>query len=109
MIKFYHAANALHIWNLNNTDWGKRIIEAERCGRFKEIDKELANDWVTCACGKITADIPRNKEMNSPLDDQLDLLGVYFYQHVTNNDFLKAAETLINIEDRAQEVVNEKS
>lgn len=97
------AQRILERVGLANSHWGKRIIEAEVRGKFTFIDSEDAGDWVACACGKATADIPRDDD-NCPLDQDLIILGALFECNVSANRFIKAAETLVKIENRAIQV-----
>lgn len=90
------------------THWGRRIVAAmERGGRFTCRDKEDANGWTTCACGKQDARIPRDHEYGDPLDYGLVRLGVSFARSVSRHDPDTALLILLAIEDRAAEVLAE--
>ena len=52
------AKQYLELKRLDTTYWGKRIIAAENRGRFTDEDGYEAGDFVTCACGRLTVDIP---------------------------------------------------
>lgn len=107
-----HAAeNFLKKVKLENTEWGKRIIDAEYNGYFSEEDKRLASGWTTCACGRIQHDIARRCEgapgsfnYNAPLDSELRALGFNFMYYVDWNYILEAAKCLYKIEIRACKV-----
>jgi hypothetical protein len=85
---------------LDTTYWGKKIIAAEEYGAFAVGDIMQAEGWVTCACGKITQDIPRTAHI--PNDDTLAEMGVDFSQCVKKNWFMNAAVLLVKIENRAK-------
>ncbi len=100
------AEDVLNMAGLDTTYWGKKIIAAEKRGRFTKSNSNEASDWVTCACGKVTSDIPRNLDENSPvyktpIDYRLQERGFDFYNTVEDNEFLAAAQTLVAIENRA--------
>lgn len=52
--------------------WIRRIHEAEKRGRFTDTDKDLANQWCTCAVGEGTR-----------------LRGLPIYTAVVTNDTLR--------------------
>ena len=89
---------------LSRSHWGKRIIAAEKRGRFTKLDKDDASWWTTCACGKRDRRILRDLVF-APQDGSLRSCGAWFSSHVENNRFEEAAETLISIEARAREVL----
>ncbi len=102
------AKEYLELKGLDNSYWGKKIIAAEERGKFTASNRHHAADWVTCACGKITSDIPRTLDLdedshsyNVPLDSVLKDHGFSFYDNVEADRFLAAAETLVSIETRA--------
>ncbi len=66
-----------------------------------------AGSWVTCACGKVAEDIPRDPKLHDPLDLYLRKMGNTFHDFVVWDDFLGAAHNLNRIEKRALEVVME--
>lgn len=92
--------------NLHATHWGKRIITAEELHSTTRADINDSGAWPTCACGKQDPRIPRGLG-GAPLDENLEELGVAFYQHVCAHRFFEAAETLIAIERRAAEILAE--
>ena len=100
--------------NLQHSVWGKRIIKAQKSpDGFTERDKHESLSWVTCACGRVTPDIPRAPRGiaggNAPLDDELRGLGNTFHRKVRGGLTLGATKTLIAIEKRAIEVANSSS
>ena len=101
------AKQYLELKGLGTTYWGKKIIAAENRGRFTDFNLEQAGDFVTCACGRVTVDIPRGGDYHVPLDSELERLGMQFDLDVTYNNFLEAARTLAAIEARAHIVANE--
>jgi len=101
------AHDILHNADLHATHWGQRIIEAEQVGHFGSADIHDAAQWPTCACGKTTANIKREDWKDgsyAPIDAKLLKLGTRFENHVRDNDFATAAQTLVDIEVRASEV-----
>jgi hypothetical protein len=84
----------------DQTHWGKIIVAAENRGSFTDSNNDKAATWVTCACGRITQDIPRNRR-SRPLDAELIRLGNKFSFEVESNEFLSAARILLRIEARA--------
>jgi hypothetical protein len=86
--------------NLNTTYWGKIIIAAESRGFFTLKDAVEASSWVTCACGRVTEDIPR-QDTNRPQDYELFLNGCKFANRVGEDSFVNAAIVLSLIEKRA--------
>jgi hypothetical protein len=88
---------------LHESHWGRRIIAAED-GGFTGREKEDAFSWVTCACGKLDPRIPRYGS-KVPKDQTLTILGSQFYKAVDRDQPLRAAETLIDIEKRAAEIL----
>jgi hypothetical protein len=95
-----YAKRYLESAKLDKTFWGKKIIAAEKRGGFTLSNSSRAATWVTCACGKITQDIPRNRR-SRPLDAELIRLGNLFSTDVDTNDFLSTAYLLARIEKRA--------
>lgn len=103
------AEHLIKINNLKYTFWGHKIIEAEQHGGFCDYEKDLSNDWITCACGEVSKKITRNKISNAPTNFDIRQLGVEFNNFVHCNNFLGAAITLIEIEKTARKLENEKS
>lgn len=102
--------------NLDETHWGIRIVEAEASGKgFCTKDRNQANNWMTCACGMITYDIPRHCHPNdlghykqdAPEDGVLYNLGGLFYICISHGNYLEAAKVLVQIEDQARIVAKE--
>lgn len=97
------AKQILEDAGLAESHWGKRIIRAEVRGKFTKADRRDAKNWVTCACGQVTADIPRHND-NRPVDNDLWLSGAKFACDVAFDRYIRAAKILIEIEKRAIEV-----
>lgn len=93
------AFEVLNEAGLVDTYWGEQIIKAENKGRFTKEDRDKANGWTTCACGNITANIPR-LESGAPKDETLQHLGFEFWEAVENHYFVQAARILVRIEIR---------
>lgn len=100
------ATKILRKARLGSTHWGRRIIAAEKRGRFRRRQKDDACSWVTCACGKLDG-ISRGS-LGIPLDKDLQRLGHIFTDSVAANRFTKAAEALIAIEKRADQLAKKK-
>ena len=82
---------------LDQTVWGQIIINAEESDDgFSEADIERAENWRHCACGELSAEIPRDSEF-MPTDCVLKQLGHIFYSYVLNNDPAAAAVYLNKI------------
>ena len=96
---------AVLLWHakLHRTVWGKRIISAEIRGEFSARDRRDSSGWTTCACGRVTVDVPR-AHWGWPLDGRLYAAGARFLEAVCDNGFVKAARNLIQIERRAAAV-----
>jgi hypothetical protein len=94
------ARDYLELKGFDQTYWGSVIIAAEKRRGFTEDEDECALSWVTCACGSVTSDIPRNEE-SKPYDEELFDSGGLFSELVSGDAFLEAAQTLVRIEARA--------
>jgi hypothetical protein len=100
--------------------WQQRIDLAKetiQCGwlfrrtkpRGFAIDDEiLAHDWMTCSCGMLDARVPRNWVNNDgdpnagqPLDAELQMLGIKFYDAVCNNEVERAEIIYHKVQDKA--------
>ncbi len=88
--------------------WGERILAAHKRGCFDNDDRYLAAGWVTCACGRATADIDRDSE-NMPADTELKDFGNRFDELVRRDHFFKAAQILVAIETRATNLFVEQT
>ena len=98
---------------LHDSVWGKRIIVAatpnatNTCFEgFTYEDDTESGEWVTCACGRATPSIPRDRD-DRPLDSRLVSLGNLFHDMVLEDNMGSAARLLVGIEERALEVSKE--
>lgn len=71
--------------------------------------KLKASDWVTCACGERSSRFERYTNhygvvMSQPVDNMLTGYGLYFHAHVVDKERCQAAQTLVAIEKRVQEL-----
>ena len=98
------AREYLELKGYDQTYWGNIIIEAEERNCFTEENEIDSGGWVTCACGRVTSDIPRYENKGRPQDKILNRLGDYFPITVEADEFLEAAKTLVRIEKRALRV-----
>jgi len=99
------------------TPYWTKVIERARKRKkaglmpFTKHQISLAGAWVTCACGRQDARIPRypantsHGSRSAPLDDILDELGITFYGHVNRGRVKSAKSTLQKIENRAAEIL----
>jgi hypothetical protein len=89
-------------------DWNAALdkIIARGWAEPEEVDtmEDLANDWVTCACGNQCAIIPRDYA-NTPRDERLRHLGVDFTDFVGWGEWRSAKVTLQKIEARSAELI----
>lgn len=90
---------------LDETLWGKRIIQIEETGIAPFEWQCDANGWQTCACGWQDKRIPRDED-GCPLDGLLKWDGRNFPIYLLT-DIVEAARCLIRIEKRAAEVLKE--
>lgn len=86
-------------------NWHERIERAREAGWFSNDDWRLARNYVTCACGEQDPRIPRNELTGQPIDDELAILGMDFYDNVTDGEIDRAGEVLAKIEIRAAEIL----
>ena len=100
--------------------WARVIHQAKaRAGRgetpFSEKHIRLAKDWVTCACGKQDARIPRYTKKSTmyvagmPKDELMADSGSDFYHYVRNQNPFFTGQLLAEVEDRAAELILEES
>lgn len=92
---------------LADSHWGKRIIEAEERGEFDVTDQDDAEDWVSCACGRL--DGVARGPYGEPVDKPLRRRGMTFHECVAMDEFMGAAQTLVAIERRAAELLSTRS
>lgn len=88
------------------TVWGKILIEAAKRGDFTDAESNLAANWVTCACGRVAAEISVN-DIGKPLDHLLSNYGANFSQAIDRNQPINAARSLVLIEARAIELTEQ--
>ena len=98
------VTNILTEANLHQSYWGQKIIAAAKRGYFTESNDKQAGAWVTCACGKLDDAIPRDF-YGEPSDERLAFLGGSFSEAISWGDPQDAALCLIEIEERAIEVL----
>ena len=92
---------------LHDSVWGHRILKACRIGEFAYKDIRAADRWTTCACGRASPNIPRDRKSGRPEDYPLRHLGHKFSAYVMAHEITLATKTLIQIEERAIEVAKE--
>ena len=101
-----NAEDLLIAAGIHESTWGVSIIEAETRGHFAAAQTLDADDWFSCACGKLDGHIEKDGD-GGPKDKQLNELGVWFSVCVRDNFFIEAATTLIAIEARSIALLNE--
>ncbi len=93
-MKTYSEAN-----NEQPFDWRKAL--APDCREMLLEDQkamaELAQAWVTCACGNQCDALPRDQD-GAPTDPELEYLGGEFYINVRDMHHLHADHELANLE-----------
>ncbi len=92
---------------LSKTKWGVAILENvhSKCRRFHTSTILAASSWVSCACGRLSKNIPRKSPQGKPKDELLSKLGVYFYRAIRDGRPKIAAKVLVRIEVRANEIL----
>lgn len=96
---------------LRDTHWGKIIAQAGKQGCvFAKANVSEAARWTTCACGRQSPNLPRHMDPETsaygrPKDKDLSSLGMRFYHNIKGNLPRKAAETLVEIERKAAEII----
>ena len=95
-------------FNPENWDWYAFLDANEKVKNdFHEQATVKSGNWVTCACGQLCKDLPRESDKdNEPKDMDLTTLGVYFHGNILNKDWLNAKITLNDIEKRTQFLLN---
>lgn len=87
-----------------------RVRVAKGKPAFTKRAKELAANWITCACGRQDSRIPLfdpNEPNYGPFDDELRFYGSMFLGDVCNDNIDSAEKYLALIEIRAAEVIAE--
>ena len=89
---------------LQATFWGRRIIAAEKRGKFTADDVGRSEGWVTCACGRLNKRIPRN-HFDQPIDSALYWMGLRFRLDSVTDDASRQARILVDIDRRAGQII----
>lgn len=87
--------------------WTERIDDAKRVGRFTREDRDLARNWVTCACGEQDKSLLGHN--HEPIDYDLLDFGSEFYDYVVSDVISAARECLAKIQARACELLAEQA
>jgi hypothetical protein len=88
-------------------DWNKFLENPPEYASTEYLDAcDLAEAWVTCACGNLCDIIPRSP-LGCPLDDYLQLLGINFNNSIQDAEYDDAKEILAKIEKRSEEIIFE--
>jgi hypothetical protein len=67
----------------------------------------LANSWVTCACGQVCSALPK-ASWGQPMDDELRQLGSSFDKHIRKRRYGEAEKILDKIESRTVLLLREE-
>ena len=85
-------------------DWNKFLENPPQKGSEEHLDAcDLAEAWITCACGNQCDIIPRYP-IGSPVDDKLEFLGIGFNNSIQDAEYDVAKEILAKIEKRSEEI-----
>ena len=87
-------------------DWNKFLDQESFSNLDWNYAEELAQEWVTCACGNQCSIIPRDS-IGAPIDEGLADLGVDFSDHIIQRNVELSKETLLKIEKRSAELILE--
>jgi hypothetical protein len=104
-LKTYAESQQEPIFNWN--DFLQRAVEDKLSEGEQENAKELAGDWVTCACGNQCSILDRHGD-GEPTDTMLYHLGLEFDNHIRFKEYDTAIETLKQIEIRSTTLLQEK-
>jgi hypothetical protein len=89
-------------------DWNKFLENPPEKGSEEHLDAcDLAEAWVTCACGNLCDIIPRSPLGGCPIDDELESLGIAFNHSIQDARYYVAKEILAKIERRSEEIIFE--
>jgi hypothetical protein len=92
-------------WEKKTFDWNAFLENPPEWGSEEHLDAcDLAEAWVTCACGNLCDIIPRSP-LGCPLDDKLESLGIDFNNSIQDAEYDVAKETLAKIEKRSEELI----
>ena len=87
-------------------DWWDALEKAASANeQYWEELEDRAHSWVTCPCGNLSNDIPRDDQYGFPLDDELHLLGMDFCPSIIARLWDRAKVIRTRIEQRATEVL----
>jgi hypothetical protein len=88
-------------------DWNKFLENPPEKGSEEHLEAcDLADAWVTCACGNLCDIIPRSP-LGRPIDDYLELLGIVFNNNIQDAEYDAAKKILARIENRSAEIIFE--
>jgi len=94
--------------NYNKFDWFDVLVPlAQGAPIHFEDQKQLtdkAGSWPTCACGQLCTKLGRNRD-KSPIDQQLNLLGVQFAGFVQDQKWELALRCFNKIEERVANIL----
>jgi hypothetical protein len=86
-------------------DWNNFLDNPPEKGSEEHLKAViLSAEWVTCACGNLCDIIPRSK-VGTPMDDELEILGLNFNDEIIHYKLEDAKDTIFEIEKRSSEVI----
>jgi hypothetical protein len=88
-------------------DWNKFLENPPEKGSPEHLDAcDLAEAWVTCACGNLCDIIPRSP-LGCPIDEKLEMFGGIFNMDIIAGEWQEAKKTIHWIERRSDEIIFE--
>jgi hypothetical protein len=88
-------------------DWEteiKKLVEEFDERKYYDLS-DAANFWTDCPCGQLSLNIERDV-WNQPKDTILQARGHNFYSQITAKNFKGALETLKEIKERGEQILN---
>jgi hypothetical protein len=90
--------------NLHNTQWGKRIIEADENGGFSYEANDLANWYITDVNGSIEDWIELVNDDGEPADAVMYILTDHLVDCIFAKNYTGAANALIAVSTRNKQL-----
>ncbi len=87
--------------------WTDRLAAAVKRGKFTTEDKNLAGNWVSCAVGEAPRSVTKvtvrfDPKGTRPEDNDLEELGMQFYEAVRDQHVGEAVDTYHSIRARVR-------
>ena len=87
------------------TELDKAIKDEPDQDKYIELNKR-ASQWVTCACGQLCQNLPRDMH-GEPEDEDLQYLGADFNVEIDQRNWKEAKAILDDIEARTNYLLNQ--